>query len=159
MGALPFSPSLVQPAQEKAYWRLVLRQRGGKQVSSRLIQRRKKLAGITEPTTHYTIPDIQKRIAMAHCQWKNQRRQADKLRQTFLDERITELMNKGHLTNAQAIATLHTREKTRQMYRRISCTLKPRHGKGIPEVIGPGPGNTRIHHTEETAMVLSLIHI
>ena len=63
MGAIPFSPQVVQPAREKEYWRLVRRRMEGKQVSSRLLSRRRKMAGITEPTNHLTLEEVIRRQA------------------------------------------------------------------------------------------------
>ena len=82
----------------------------GKQVSSRLLSRRRKMAGITEPTNHLTLEEVIHRQAQSHIKWKQNEKQATKQRTTFLDERVNELMSQGQTTRAKAITTLHHRE-------------------------------------------------
>ena len=153
VGALPFSPQLVQPAREKEYWRLVGRKLDGYRVSSRLLSRRRKMAGIQEPIAHLTKEDVHRRQKQAHQKWKAQKQKASKLRTSFLEERVTELISQGKLSRAKALQILHHRETLRRAYRRISQATKDPKGRGLQQVIGPGPNNERVHYTDERQMV------
>ena len=153
MGKVPFSPIAMKAALAKSYWRLVLRKKSGRPVSSRLLQRKRHQAGIPPHSiSSLTLPTIISNIQKYHSQWLQLKAQAKTLREAFLTQQADSISS-STLTRATAIKRILRQEKARHGFRKIKHTLKGPRTSGLTRLFGPPDSQGhRTHHTSSQAI-------
>ena len=150
MGKVPYSPATVQPAKEAEFWRLAVRRREGKRVSSRLISRVQKRAGLHVRTAELTLEDLKAKHEAAKTAWTAAKDDAGKQRQAFLERQAELYTANGRGDKATVVRTLMKREEDKEAWRRVRWALKGTNKSGITHVIAPNPdGSRQTHETEE----------
>ena len=151
MGKVPFSPEVMQPAWEMAFWKTSLRRREGKKTSSRLMARQKMKAGITTRTRNMTIEDIKAEVEKAKDAWRQAKQMAVTKRQRFLERLAEKYANEQRTQKEKVLKTLIEREKTKESWKRIRWAIKGNERGGITHVIGPNAtGNRETFDTERS---------
>ena len=92
MGQVPYSPILIQHALALSFWKLLLKQKQGFRVSSRLLKRKQEQAALPpQPFSQLTVTQIQTHILHHRTQWIQAKKEASKRRREFLEQKAAEL--------------------------------------------------------------------
>ena len=149
MGQVPYSPLLIQHALALSFWKLLLKQKHGGKVSSRLLKRKREQAALPpQPFSQLTVPQIQDHIQHHRLQWTQAKKEASKRRQEFLEQKALELT--GPKTNqATALRRLLRAEQLRRHHRQIKYSLRPSTSSGLSSVYSlPDANGHRQHLTQ-----------
>ena len=155
MGCVEWSPALQSARDEILLWVLVRRKSLGRNVGARRILRLKKKLKITN--THVSIDQSSANIDKAFKRYKVLRRQAKRLRTTFLEDLAEARALEGNTSLATEIRNMTIRENQRTTARRIKSTLGKNHRTGTSKIEITEPNGTITEVTHPKQMVKHII--
>jgi hypothetical protein len=119
VGQVAFSPELQQARRVITVWRLLVKRRQGKRISSRLLDR--SLAKTSMPPSSKTLPEeaLSTALTAAYKAYYVLIRSHVDLRQTALDNLAEAVALKGDLSKATVLKVLWHREQQRQSARKL----------------------------------------
>jgi hypothetical protein len=105
LGQVPFSPQLVQSWQKLKAWQLLLKKLNGGRVNSRFLNRTLKQASIRD-TSLLTKSDVEWNLADCWVTYRRLKKEAPRLRATWLEEVAAARVAEGNTSLAQELKNL-----------------------------------------------------
>ena len=129
----PCSPVLTKAGIAIELWKAVITKKTGCKYSTSKLKRLEKKVGVTN-SLHHTLQEAKAKLKIAINQHKELKKNAAKLRKTFLEEKAQAIADEGTSDSANIYQQLLMREKQQEAARRIKFTLNKIDGKGITKV-------------------------
>jgi hypothetical protein len=130
LGQVPFSPQLVQSWQKLKAWQLLLKKLNGGRVNSRFLNRTLKQASIRD-TSLLTKSDVEWNLADCWVTYRRLKKEAPRLRATWLEEVAAARVAEGNTSLAQELKNLVSREQQRRDARLIKHAMSSNVRKGL----------------------------
>ena len=119
MGQVPFSPTDVQcHTRLIEFWTLVIKKKGKRKISSRLITRKEKLCGLKN-SMQYTVENALEFRSAAWRAYKIAKKTAKERRQEFLRKQILLYDLEGNINAASEVEKISKAEEMREAHREI----------------------------------------
>ena len=141
MGAVPYSDSIKQAGVRIELWKAVITKKTGTKYSMTKLRRLEKKAGIKQSMGR-TLTQAKNELKEAEKKYKEKKKIAEALRETFLEKRAKEVAKEKDMVEWSVQKQLIDRERVRQSARRIKYTLRKLRGGGVSRVEIPDSNGT-----------------
>ena len=156
MGALPWSPTLQHARDMVQYVKLTLRRKRGRNVSARFLMRLSKKVGVNY--VDISNRKLEKLLYEALQTYKQLKKEAKTMRESFLEYLATNLEKEGKGKKANIVRNLKTIEEQRVTFRRLRHLSKKFGGNlNTTSVIITHPSGQKVEITEKDQMEEEII--
>ena len=138
MGGVQWSPTYQAAVDCTLYWNLLVKQISGKQVATKLLLRKAKLAGIIYENT-WTLEEAREMLTAAYGEKKKASKNDRQLRHTYLDALAAAKAQGGTRSAEQEKEDMIRREDQRKNARMIRSVNQKMRGGAIRAVLAPHP--------------------